>query len=288
MSTGSVRVALLQTRTPDTPDAAWAHLAPLLEQAIEGEPDLIVTPETCNLMQRDRRLLPHFVVPEAEDPTVLGVRAFAAARKTWVLLGSVVVREGTRLFANRSLLIDAGGGVAARYDKIHLFDADLSGGAVYRESNAYRPGEEAVVAATPFGGLGLSICYDVRFPELYRDLALAGASFIATPAAFTRPTGEAHWETLLRARAIETGAFVLAAAQGGTHADGSATWGRSMAIGPWGEVLARLDHDEPGVCLAELSPTAVAQARAAVPALRNRRPYKLPRPSQDSETRRRG
>lgn len=275
MTDRKLRVALIQARTPDTPERARTHLLALLKHAAAGKPDLIVAPETCNLMQRDRRLLAHFVAPEAEDATVVAARAFAAAEKTWLLLGSVVVREGAPLLANRSLLIDRGGGVASRYDKIHLFDADLNNGDVYRESDAYRPGEQAVVADTPFGGLGMSICYDLRFPELFRDLALGGADLIAAPAAFTRPTGEAHWETLLRARAIETGAFMLAPAQGGFHADGAATWGRSMIVGPWGDVVVRMDHDEPGVAFAELELGEISRARAAIPALRNRRPYRI-------------
>src|SRR5690606_28332738 len=190
----------------------------------------------------------------------------------WLLVGSVIVRsgaEGDPRAANRSLLIDPEGAVTARYDKLHVFDVDLPDGETYRESASVRPGEAAVVADTPWGGLGLTICYDVRFPQLYRALAKAGARMIAVPAAFTRPTGEAHWETLLRARAIETGAFILAPAQGGTHEDGRQTWGRSLIIGPWGEVIARADHDDPCILHAKLDMSAADRARASVPSLRH-------------------
>jgi predicted amidohydrolase len=178
--------------------------------------------------------------------------------------------------ANRSLLVDPTGAVVARYDKLHVFDVDLPGGETYRESASVRPGVGATVAETPWGRLGLSICYDVRFPQLYRALAKTGASLIAVPAAFTRPTGEAHWETRLRARAIETGAFVLAPAQGGAHEDGRQTWGRSLIVGPWGEVIARADHDEPGVLHAALDLSAVERARASIPALRHDRDFDWP------------
>ena len=175
--------------------------------------------------------------------------------------------------ANRSLLIDASGGIVARYDKLHVFDVNLPNGETYRESATVRPGDGASVADTPWGRLGLTICYDIRFPHLYRALAKAGAGMISVPAAFTVPTGEAHWETLLRARAIETGAFVLAPAQGGSHEDGRKTWGRSTVVGPWGEIVAKLDHDEPGVLFATLELDAVQRARQAVPALSHDRDF---------------
>ena len=178
--------------------------------------------------------------------------------------------------ANRAALITPAGEIAATYDKLHMFDVDLPTGESARESETYEPGARAVTAAAGELKLGLTICYDVRFPALYRALALAGAEVIVTPAAFTRPTGEAHWEILLRARAIETGAFVLAPAQGGFHEDGRGTWGRTMAIGPWGEVLGKLDHDEPGVLVADLDLPAAAKARSAIPALANARAFQAP------------
>jgi predicted amidohydrolase len=191
----------------------------------------------------------------------------------WLLVGSALLRGDDGGAVNRSLLIDDGGAVSATYDKMHTFDVDLPTGEHIRESEAYRPGERAVVADTPWARLGLSICYDLRFPYLYRALAKAGAQILTVPAAFTRPTGEAHWEILLRARAIETGAFVLAPAQGGLHEDGRGTWGRSMIIGPWGEIIAAADDDAPGVVAATLDLDAVTRARHAIPALNNERAF---------------
>jgi predicted amidohydrolase len=182
---------------------------------------------------------------------------------------------GDRL-ANRGFLIGPDGDILSSYDKVHLFDVDLPNGETYRESATIRPGDAAVVAESPWGRLGLTICYDVRFPHLFRQIARVGACMIAVPSAFTVPTGEAHWETLLRARAIETGAFVLAPAQGGTHEDGRKTWGRSTVVAPWGEVVAKLDHDEPGMLHATLDMSAVARARAAVPALTHDRDFAAP------------
>ena len=213
------------------------------------------------------------------DEAVGKLRALARELGVWLLIGSAIVKsghEGDDRAANRSLLIDDRGEVAAAYDKLHVFDVDLPTGERWRESASVRPGEDAVVADTPWGRLGLSICYDIRFPQLYRALAKAGAAMIAVPAAFTVPTGEAHWETLLRARAIETGAFVLAPAQAGAHEDGRRTWGRSTVVAPWGEVIAKLDHDEPGVLLATLDLEAVERARRAVPQLSHDRAFGLP------------
>ena len=213
---------------------------------------------------------------EDEDVAVLGLRRLAAELGVWLLIGSAIVRsarDGDARAANRSLLVGAGGAIVARYDKLHVFDVDLPNGERYRESATVRPGDGAAVADTPWGRLGLTICYDIRFPHLHRQLAQAGASMIAVPAAFTAPTGEAHWETLLRARAIETGAFVLAPAQGGLHEDGRRTWGRSTLVGPWGEIIARADHDEPCVLHAKLDMEAVAKARAAIPSLTHDREF---------------
>lgn len=272
-------VALIQTRTPATAAAGLAHVEPLIRQAAAGGAKLILTPEGTNFLEQRRGLRDAALSTEDADVAVLGLRALANELGVWLLIGSVIVRSdtpGDDRAANRSLLVDPTGAVMARYDKLHVFDVDLPGGETYRESASVRPGVGATVAETPWGRLGLSICYDVRFPQLYRALAKAGASMIAVPAAFTRPTGEAHWETLLRARAIETGAFVLAPAQGGTHEDGRRTWGRSTVVGPWGEIVAKLDHDEPGVLHAVLDLRAVETARASVPALRHDRDFAAP------------
>jgi deaminated glutathione amidase len=204
------------------------------------------------------------------------MRQLAQGHGVTILIGSALVKREDGLFANRSMLVTPNGEVSATYDKIHMFDVDLPTGEKHRESSLYSPGDEAVVAEAPFGKLGLTVCYDVRFPHLYRDLARKGAEIITVPAAFTVPTGQAHWETLLRARAIENGCYVLAPAQGGAHEDGRATFGHSLAIAPWGEVIGRLDHDEPGVLFAELDLDAVAKARAAIPNLINAREYAGP------------
>lgn len=278
MSAG-LPIALIQTRTPATQAAALAHIEPLIRQAAAEGARFILTPEGSNLLEqrRDRRGLA--IVSERQDGVVVGLRHLAAELGVWILIGSAIVRsehEGDDRASNRSLLIDANGGIVARYDKLHVFDVDLPNGETYRESATIRPGDGAAVADTPWGRLGMAVCYDIRFPHLFRQLAKAGAAMISVPAAFTVPTGEAHWETLLRARAIETGAFVLAPAQGGTHEDGRKTWGRSTVVGPWGEIVARLDHDEPGVLHATLDFAAVETARASVPALRHDRTFTAP------------
>ena len=275
----SVDIALIQTRTPATPDAGLVHVEPLIRQAAEGGARFILTPEGTNLLEQRRDRRGDVIRAEADDPCVQGLRALAAELKIWLLVGSTIVksgREGDDRAANRSLLIDDGGTIVAHYDKLHVFDVDLPNGEVYRESANIRPGDAAAVADTPWGRLGLTVCYDVRFPHLFRQLAKAGAALIAVPAAFTVPTGEAHWETLLRARAIETGAFVLAPAQGGLHEDGRRTWGRSTVVGPWGEVIAKLDNDDPGVLFAKLDLDAVSKARQAVPALTHDRDFAPP------------
>ncbi|WP_313001632.1 carbon-nitrogen hydrolase family protein [Brevundimonas sp.] len=272
-------VALIQTRTPATATAGLAHVEPLIREAAAGGAKLILTPEGTNFLEQRRGLRDAALTTESADVAVLGLRALAAELGVWLLIGSAIVRSeapGDDRAANRSLLIDPAGSITARYDKLHVFDVDLANGETYRESASVRPGDAARLADTPWGGLGLTICYDVRFPHLHRQLAKAGASMIAVPAAFTRPTGEAHWETLLRARAIETGAFVLAPAQGGTHEDGRQTWGRSVIVGSWGEIIARADHDEPCVIAASLDLSAVKRARQAVPSLAHDRPFDEP------------
>ncbi len=272
-------IALVQLRTPAEPAAALAHVAPLVREAAAGGARLIATPEGTNLLEQRRDRRAAVITDQDRDPAVAGLRALAEELGVWLLIGSAIVRSGRAddgRAANRSLLVDDRGAIVAAYDKLHVFDVDLPTGERHRESEAVRPGDRAVVASTPWGGLGLSVCYDVRFPHLYRALARAGAAMIAAPAAFTRPTGEAHWATLLRARAIETGAYVLAPAQGGDHEDGRRTWGRSMVVGPWGEVVAAVDHDEPCILPAKLDLNAVDRARAAIPQLTHDREFQLP------------
>jgi predicted amidohydrolase len=265
------RIALLQTRTPDHPVAALAELEPMVREAAAGGARLIATPEGSNLLQRDRAKLQAVLATPELDPVVQGMRRLARELGVEILIGSALVRREDGQGANRAFFIRKDGEIAATYDKIHMFDVDLPTGEVARESQLYTPGEAGVVVEAEVGRLGLTICYDVRFPGLYRALARAGAEIIAVPAAFTRPTGEAHWEILLRARAIECGCFVIAPAQGGFHADGRGTWGRSIVIGPWGEVIARCDDDEPVVLFADIDLAASAKARAAIPALKNER-----------------
>ncbi|MBI1186194.1 MAG: carbon-nitrogen hydrolase family protein [Alphaproteobacteria bacterium] len=265
-----LRVALAQLRSGIDPAANRAHALPLLREAAASGARLIATPECTTRLDRNRdRLLPALLEEEI-DPDVKAWRAIAAELGVWLLLGSTTVKAQDGRGYNRSLLFSPDGKIAARYDKIHLFDVQLgSKSETYRESATFAPGEKAVLAEGPMGArLGLTICYDVRFPALYRALALAGAAIIAVPAAFTRPTGEAHWEALLRARAIETNAFVIAPAQGGVHEDGRGTWGRSMIVDPWGKVIAALDHDEPGLVAADLDLDLVDVARAKIPAWR--------------------
>ncbi len=266
-------VGLIQTRTPATHAAALAHVAPLVRQAIGEGAQFVLTPECTNVLQKDRaKLLPTLTALE-DDPVVNGLREIAAETGVWIDVGSALVRREDGKAANRQAVIDPTGAIVATYDKLHMFDVDLPTGETARESATYTPGERAVTVQTPLATFGLTICYDMRFPALHRALALAGANVLTAPAAFTRPTGEAHWDVLLRARAIETGSFVIAAAQGGFHEDGRGTWGRSIAIGPWGEVIGKLDHDEPGVLMADLDLSAADKARAAIPVLQNARPF---------------
>ena len=269
----TLRAALIQTRTPASQGAALEQTLPLIRQAAAEGAQLIVTPEGSNLLQRDRALMLRTLKPLEHDPFVQGVRELAKELKVWILIGSALVASGSDKAANRAVLINADGEIVSTYDKLHMFDVDLPNGDRYRESSLYEPGAEARLVDTPWGKLGLTICYDMRFPQLYRALAKAGAEIIAVPAAFTRPTGEAHWEVLLRARAIENGVFVLAAAQGGLHEDGRGTWGHSLAIDPWGRVLAEANGDAPGVVIADLNLDDVESTRQAIPSLKNERSF---------------
>lgn len=270
---GALRVGLIQTRTPATHEAALAHVAPLIREAAAQGARFILTPEGANVLQKDRaKLLPSLRSLE-DDIVVRGLRDLAAELGVWIDVGSALVLREDGKAANRQAVIDPTGQIVATYDKLHMFDVDLPTGETARESATYEPGERAVTVETPLGVFGLTICYDMRFPALHRALALRGATILTVPAAFTRPTGQAHWEILLRARAIETGSFVLAAAQGGFHEDGRGTWGRSIIVGPWGEVIGLLDHDEPGVLVADLDLDAALKARAAIPALQNARAF---------------
>ena len=273
----TLNLAILQTNTGIDPAAEAERLAAQIGDAAALGAQIIFTPEMSGLLDRNRARAAGNVRHEADDPVLAAVRAAAARHAVWVHLGSLALRgagyNAAGKFVNRGFLIRPDGEIAARYAKIHLFDVAL-GSESWRESAAYEAGEEAVVAATPWGGLGLTICYDVRFPALHRALAEAGAAIIAVPSAFTRPTGQAHWHVLLRARAIETGCWVIAAAQTGEHQDGRATYGHSLVISPWGEVV--LDMGEaPGIGLASIDLAEVAAARSKVPALHHARPFRM-------------
>ena len=265
-----MRAALLQMTSGIDPAANAATLVDAVHRAAGEGAAMLFTPEMSGLVDRDRARANRTVSAEADDPVLAAVRDAAARAGVWVHLGSLAVREGDR-FANRGFVIDGTGAIRARYDKLHLFDVDLPTGESWRESATYRAGDAAVVVDTPVGRLGLSICYDLRFPDLYRALSDAGATVLTVPSAFTRPTGQAHWEPLLRARAIEAGAYVIAAAQTGQHEDGRMTHGHALVVDPWGEVL--LDMGErAGLALVEIAPERVTEVRARVPALRHRRP----------------
>ncbi|MFI4933183.1 MAG: carbon-nitrogen hydrolase family protein [Caulobacterales bacterium] len=272
----TLKVGLIQLRTPATQAAALAQTEPLVREAAARGAALIVTPEGTNILQRNKAKLFEAIVPAEADGAVIGLGKLADELDVWILIGSALVRRPDGQCANRSILVSPGGTVTATYDKLHMFDVDLPTGEHIRESTSYTPGDRAVIAHAAGAELGLTICYDLRFPALHNALARAGAQILTVPSAFTRPTGAAHWEVLLRARAIETGSFVLAPAQGGTHEDGRGTWGHSMVVAPWGEILAHADHDEPAVLVAELDLAEVAKARAAIPALANARPFSGP------------
>jgi predicted amidohydrolase len=265
------RIALYQARTGIDPADNARGLAAAVEEAASGGAAILFTPEMSGLLDRDRERAASKLRTEADDPVLAEMRSAAARAGIWVHLGSLAIldQEPGKL-RNRAYLIDAEGEVRATYDKLHLFDVDLPTGESWRESASYVPGERAVVAGSPAGPLGLSICYDLRFPDLYRALTDAGAQVLAIPAAFTVPTGRAHWHVMIRARAIEAGAFVVAAAQSGRHEDGRETFGHSLVVGPWGEVLLDMGEGK-GVGFAEIDLAEAEAVRSRLPALRHRR-----------------
>ena len=266
-----MRVAVYQSRTGIDPAANARSLVDAIGQAKAGGADMLFTPEMSGLLDQKRARASAHLRDELGDPVLAAVRRAAGDTGLWVDLGSLALTGGAddRL-VNRGFIIDDKGAIRARYDKIHLFDVDLPTGESWRESAAYAPGERCVVAVTPWARIGLSICYDLRFPDLYRALSNAGAEILSVPAAFTVPTGRAHWHVLLRARAIEAGAFVIAAAQVGEHEDGRATYGHSLVVDPWGEILLDMGEAE-GVGSADLDMARLADVRARVPVLQHRR-----------------
>jgi deaminated glutathione amidase len=259
------------------PQANLASVLTAVDEAKRAGADYVLTPEMTNILALKREQLFANIVADEQDPTLATLREVARKLSIYIHIGSLAIKASPEKAVNRSFLIDRKGDVAARYDKIHMFDVDLAGGESYRESNNYRSGELAMVADLPWGRLGMTVCYDLRFPALYRALAEAGASFLAIPSAFTKQTGEAHWHVLLRARAIENGCFVFAAAQGGKHENGRETYGHSLAIDPWGRVLAE-GGIEPEVLIVDIDPAEVAAARAKLPSLRHGRRFELVEP----------
>ena len=273
--TGAFRAACVQLRSSDDVAENIRVASDLIRTARAKGANFIATPENTTLMAPDGGAKLEKSFSEEADPALPAFRQLAEELGTWLLIGSLAIKVSDTKTANRSFLIDPKGRIAARYDKIHLFDVDLPSGETYRESNTVAGGARAVTTELPWGTIGLSICYDVRFPKLYRALAHKGAFLLTVPSAFTETTGKAHWHVLLRARAIENGAFVMAPAQGGTHANGRQTYGHSLIIAPWGEILAEAGT-EPGVILADIDPAAVTNARSRVPSLRHDRDFEGP------------
>jgi predicted amidohydrolase len=274
---GKFLAGLVQMRSGRTPQKNLDSATTLIREAAAAGAQYVQTPEMTNIMELSRENLFAAITEEDNDICLAAFRKLARELKIHLHIGSLAIRVSPEKAANRAFVIDPRGEIVARYDKIHMFDVDLAGGESYRESNNFRPGESAVVVDLPFARCGLTICYDLRFPALYRAIAEAGATMLTIPAAFTRQTGEAHWHTLIRARAIENGSFVLAAAQGGLHENGRETFGHSLVVDPWGRIIAE-GGTEPGVILAEIDPAAVAAARAKVPSLQHGRRFDIIEP----------
>jgi predicted amidohydrolase len=270
----AVRVAVIGMRSGRSPAANIEAAAALIKQARQGGASYVLTPEMTNIMELERARLFAALHPEESDPSVAAFREVARELGLYVHVGSLALKVAPEKAVNRSLLIDPRGEVVARYDKIHMFDVELGNGESYRESRSYRAGDLAVLTDLPFGRLGMTICYDLRFPALYRALAEAGATLLSIPSAFTRVTGEAHWHLLVRARAVENGCFVLAAAQGGRHESGRETYGHSLIVDPWGRVVAE-GGTEPQVVLADLDLGEVTAARTRIPALEHGRRFEV-------------
>ncbi|MEP5168610.1 MAG: carbon-nitrogen hydrolase family protein [Shimia thalassica] len=276
-----MKAALLQMTSSDDPEANLAVMLGQMREAAANGAEFILTPEVCNCVSSSRSHQNAVLRLEHEDATLAALQDGARDLGAWLLIGSLALKtqDPDGRFANRSFMINPDGDTVARYDKIHMFDVQVTPEETYRESDGYRPGDKAVLAETPFGMVGMTICYDVRFPYLHRQLAKAGATILTVPAAFSHVTGAAHWETLLRARAIETGCYVLAPAQTGTHpatrGQGRRTYGHSLVISPWGEILSDAG-EETGISYVDLDPNAVAQARRKVPSLTHDREFDSP------------
>ena len=277
MNGGTFKAAMIQMRSGLQPGANIDAAVRYIGDAKSAGADYVLTPEMTNILAANREQLFTVAVEEEADASLATLREVARKLGIYVHIGSLAIRISPDRAANRSFLIDPKGDILARYDKIHMFDVDLAGGESYRELRNYRPGELAVLADLPWGRLGLTVCYDLRFPALYRALAEAGATMLAIPSAFTKQTGEAHWHVLIRSRAIENGCFVFAAAQGGRHENGRDTFGHSLIVDPWGRIIAE-GGTEPGVIVAEINPAEVANARARIPSLQHGRRFEIVEP----------
>lgn len=273
--TATFRAACVQMTSGSEVEPNIAAALELIAEAAGQGADFVGTPENTTQIENDKRRMLASAHPEASHPAIPAFAEAAAKHGIWLLIGSLTIKLSDSLCANRSILFTPSGEIAARYDKIHMFDVQIPDGQSYRESATFRPGEQAVLADLPWGKLGMTVCYDLRFAKLYRSLAQAGAGILTVPAAFTEFTGQAHWHVLLRARAIETGCFVIAPAQCGEHVGGRRTYGHSLVVAPWGEVLAD-GGDSPGVVTAEIELAKIAEARAMVPALTHDRDFALP------------
>jgi predicted amidohydrolase len=280
----SFRAGLIQMRSGRTPAPNLDAAVALIKEAKTAGADYVLTPEMTNIMEANRERLLEAIAPEENDSSLADFRELARALGIYLHLGSLAVKASAEKAANRSFLIDPKGEIVARYDKIHMFDVDVATGESYRESRSFRAGDAAVVADLPWGRLGLTVCYDLRFPALYRALAEAGSSFLSVPSAFTRITGEAHWHVLLRARAIENGCYVLAAAQGGTHENGRETFGHSLAVDSWGRIVAE-GGSEPGLIMVEIDPAEVSAARTRIPSLQHGRRFEVTVPMAEHHLR---
>ena len=277
MSAGTFKAAMIQMRSGLKPAANIDAAVRLINEAKSAGAEYVLTPEMTNILAAKREQLFGAIVAEEADPSLATLRELARQLGVYIHIGSLAVSLSPERAANRSFLVDPKGNIAARYDKIHMFDVDLANGESYRESRNYRPGEQAVLADLPWGRLGLTICYDLRFPALYRALAEAGATMLAISSAFTKQTGEAHWHVLVRSRAIENGCFVFAAAQGGKHENGRDTYGHSLIVDPWGRIIAEGGTDS-GVVMAEIDPAEIANARARIPSLQHGRRFEIVEP----------
>ena len=277
MTAVTFKAAMIQMRSGLAPAANIDAAARMIGEAKSAGADYVQTPEMTNILAAKREQLFSVIVDEDADTSLTTLRELARKLGIYIHVGSLAIKVSPDKAANRSFLISPKGDIAARYDKIHMFDVDLAGGESYRESRSYRPGEQAVLSDLPWGRLGLTICYDLRFPALYRALAEAGATMLTIPSAFTQQTGEAHWHLLVRARAVENGCFVFAAAQAGKHESGRETFGHSLIVDPWGRVLAE-GGSEPGVVMAEIDLTEVAKARARIPSLQHGRRFEIVEP----------